>query len=113
MFGPDLRFPKRIGKKGKREGEFLNPITFVHGPGDRLYVSDFKNHRVQVFDSKGNFLFLFGEEGDGSGQFKYPVGLAFDSTGRLFVADRNNHRVQVFTVDGQPLDLFGKFGHGE
>ena len=41
----------------------------------RLYVSDAKNHRVQVFDSTGRFQFEFGSYGSGEGEFDCLAGV--------------------------------------
>lgn len=65
------------------------------------------NHRVQVFDSEGNFLVRFGTRGTGDGQFAYPVGLAVDEAGLVYVADNFNHRVPVFRVDVDGDGLLG------
>jgi DNA-binding beta-propeller fold protein YncE len=65
----------------------------VHG--DEVYVTDFDNSRVEVFDRGGTFLRTWGFLGTGDGQFKMPAGVAVQGN-EVFVADRNNNRVQVF-----------------
>ena len=65
--------------------------------GELVYVSDFKNHRVQVFEKEtGTFVRSWGSEGAGPGQFRTPWGVAFSDEGQLWVCDYNNQRVQVF-----------------
>jgi len=61
-----------------------------------VYVADTYNHRMQKFDSDGNFLTMWGSSGVGEGQFYYPSGVAVDSAGNVYVADTYNHRIQKF-----------------
>ena len=67
---------------------------------NRLLVADSGNHRLQAFDSLGNFLSEFGSLGSGPGQFDNPQGLVVDSTGRVLVADGSNNRIVVLGFDG-------------
>ena len=62
----------------------------------RIYVADFENHRIQVFDSDGSLLCLFGSQGDAPGEFERPTDLAIGPEGRIFVVDFGNDRIQVF-----------------
>ena len=86
-----------------------------------VYVFDSRNHRVEKFDSAGNFLLMFGGEvnattkgnvclageacaagveGPGTGEFQRTSGeiIAVDSAGTVYVGDEN--RVQKFTPGG-------------
>ena len=45
---------------------------------NRILVADSGNHRLQAFDSLGNFLSEFGGLGSGPGQFNNPQGLAVE-----------------------------------
>ncbi|MBI3074420.1 MAG: hypothetical protein HYY84_20095 [Deltaproteobacteria bacterium] len=77
----------------------------------RLFVADYANHRVMVFNIDGGITngmaasYYLGAGTDFSNfqaatsqnGLRYPTDLAVDvSSGRLFVADSNNHRVLVF-----------------
>lgn len=55
------------------------------------------NHRIQVFDSNGNYLTQY--SGSGSGQLSFPHGLAVDSAGHVVIADRGNERFVVLNFD--------------
>jgi uncharacterized repeat protein (TIGR01451 family) len=63
---------------------------------DNIYVADTYNHRIQKFDSSGNFLTTWGALGSGNGQFNQSFGIAQDHTGNIYVSDAGNYRVQKF-----------------
>ena len=52
-----------------------------------LFVADRDNHRIQVFDASGNFLFKWGSSGSGDGQFNLPHGIAVGPGNYVYVAD--------------------------
>ena len=60
------------GTYGSGEGQFNKPRSiFVHEPSNGtavVYVSEWNNHRVQVFDLNGSFLRKFGNYGSSLGQ---------------------------------------------
>ena len=102
----------RFGKKGSGPGEFSVPRG-VAVAGDRVFVCDCDNHRVQVLTTELESVKQFGSRGTGDGQFKGPESIAVDSEGMLYVSDRGKDRVQVFTRDGQFVRSFGKKGSGQ
>jgi len=79
---------------------FNSPYAVACDPLGAVYVADARNHRVQKFSSRGEFITAWGTEGTGAGQFDEPAGLAVDSNGHVLVADRGNSRVLRFTASG-------------
>ena len=61
-----------------------------------MYITEWANHRVSVFQTSGEFVHSFGTEGSGRGELNSPYGLAVDKDGFVFVCDSNNNRIQVF-----------------
>jgi len=53
-------------------------------------VSDAGNHRIEVFGSAGNFLYLFG-----SGELERPMHIDVRD-GILYVVDFENNRIRKF-----------------
>ncbi len=94
-------------------GEFNRPRGIYADGSGKMYVVDTENHRIQVFDSEGKFLIMFGSYGSGDGQFNNPNGVAVDGSGKIYVADTVNHRVQAFDNEGNFLMKFGSYGSGE
>lgn len=78
-----------------------------------VYVADTWNHRVQKFDSDGNFLLKWGTKGYGDGQFHYPRGIAVDGLGNVYVVDAGNYRIQKFDSEGNFLAKWGTRGKGD
>jgi DNA-binding beta-propeller fold protein YncE len=78
----------------------------------RLYMPEAGNHRVNVFELGGKFLFDFGGLGNAPGHMNNPESAKFSSDGRLHVADLKNDRIQVFDADGKLLSSFGRPGSG-
>lgn len=93
------------GGKGSDNGKFADVYNVAVDHNDRVYVSDGGNHRIQVFDSEGNYLTQWGTKGSAPGQFNNPVGMAFDKVGNIYVADWYNHRIQKFSPGGPVLQV--------
>jgi len=100
-----------IGSSGSGNLQLDRPRGMAVGDNDRIFLADRDNHRIQCFDSQGNFIFTLGTFGTGKGEFNWPVDVAFDSKNqRILVADSYNHRFQAFDVDGTFLFSFGSKG---
>jgi hypothetical protein len=96
-------------RDGDRDGALTAPIGItVLGPSGEIAVTDQGNHRVQIFDSEGNYKRKFGTlcarqpDLDSDGQFNSPSGITSDAHGNLLVADYTN-RLQVFSSEGKHL----------
>lgn len=131
----------KAGSAGAGAGQFRRPEGLaVDSTGD-LYVVDHDNHRVQKFDSEGNFVLMFGGEvdkttsanictaasgdacgvgttGTATGQFSSwptePVGAQFMAVGpgdQIYVGDQN--RIQVFDANGVYQSQLGLPAEGE
>ena len=95
---------------GNRAGQFDRPagLCFNTHVG-HIIVADKDNHRIQVFDLSGRFLFKFGEKGNRAGQFCYPWDVeSCPSTQQIIVSDTRNRRIQLFSPYGQYLTHFSQ-----
>ena len=100
----------------------------LHGPrhiaifGDRLYIADVGNHRVQIFNisnpaspSYAGTIGVTGSSGSDNTHFNNPSGVAVDAN-YIYVADRWNHRVQIFNHSapyGYQGTIAGTYGPGD
>ena len=76
-----------------------------------VYVGEYSNHRIEVFDTSGNYLRTWGNYGNGNGQFYAPSGLA-NQAGQIYVADMGNDPIQVFDKNGNFVKKWGTRGVG-
>ncbi|CAH1244265.1 TRIM3 [Branchiostoma lanceolatum] len=90
----------RFGQKGSQQGQFNTPID-VAVRGDRLYVADTYNRRVQVFDLSGKFCHSLPTT-------ENPVSLAVQTDGTIVV----NSGKEVKKLSPS-LELLHKFPLGE
>jgi PKD repeat protein len=88
--------------------------------GNRLYVADADNHRIQIFDISNpaapayvSTLGTTGSPGSGNNQFDTPQGVAVDAN-YIYVADTENHRVQIFNRNtlAYVATIGGSYGTG-
>uniref|UniRef100_A0A0M3IUW6 RING finger protein nhl-1-like n=1 Tax=Ascaris lumbricoides TaxID=6252 RepID=A0A0M3IUW6_ASCLU len=116
VFDSNGQFVSKFGSMGPGPGQLHNPqFIAYHKQTQHLYVTDSSNHRdnhrVQVFDSNGQFVSKFGSMGPGPGQLHNPQFIAYHKqTQHLYVTDSSNHRVCVFDHNGNPVFQFGQEG---
>ena len=106
QFKPVLTF----GECGSANGMFQYPHGVAVSNRDEIAVADYRNHRVQIFNSNGDFIRSFGRQGNDQGEFNHPIGIAYDKDGNIFVADRNNHGIHIFSGEGRNKGMFGGKG---
>ncbi len=92
-----------FGDFGKAIGDLRAPHAAVAFSADarlrdRVFVTDSRNDRIQVFDRSGRATgMILGGKGAEDGKLDGPVGTAFDPRGRvLYVAEAGNRRVSAF-----------------
>ena len=69
-----------------------------------VYVVDYRNYRIAVFDREGNYLRSFGRRGSGPGEFQWIEIVQFD--GEIFTLwDANNQRMSRFHRNGTFLEV--------
>ena len=96
----------------QREGVLKQPRDLAIDADGNVYVADFGNDRIQVFDSTMKFVRQWGQRGKLPGEFNQPSGVAIGSDGNVYVADTWNQRIQVFRPDGEYLREWGGSFYG-
>lgn len=118
-----------FGAPGSGTGQFSEPQgVAVDQAANDVYVADAGNHRIEKFDTNGNFIAAWGWgvtdgkeqsevcakacqaglQGVEPGQFSRPIAIAVDnssdaSKGDVYVADEANDTVDKFESDGRYL----------
>ncbi len=85
-----------IGTPGTANDQFNGPLAVSFDRNGHVYIGDFLNNRVQVFDLQGNFVRSI------AGSFASVLDVAVaEGEDLLFVADFNS--VHAFDLQGNPL----------
>lgn len=100
-------FKNYIGKKGRGLGEVVGPQYMCQDDNGNIYVSDFGNSRIVVFDKDGNGTFTFGKKTAGFDGLKGPTGIAVCGDS-VFVADSITGAIYEFDLSGNYIDILVK-----
>ena len=73
-----------------------------------VFVSDYDNSQIHVFDVERKHVRTFGQRGNGEGQFRRPLGIDISTTGQVYVANQDNNCVSVFRDDGTFIRTIGQ-----
>jgi sugar lactone lactonase YvrE len=105
-------FVSMWGSFGKGNGRFdgQNDVDPFNG---RVYVADYANHRIQVFDTNGNYITKWGTYGEENGQIHKASALTVIPSGNIYLSDQFNYRIQEFTSNGTFVTAWGTQGEGD
>ena len=116
------------GIQGTGNGQFDQPWGLGVNSTGHIFVAEYWNHRVQVFDNSTshNFLSRIVDPGvrgytctntpgncDGNGELNQPMDIEFDSSNNIWVLDLGNQRIQKFYGNGTYITQFGSSGSGD
>ena len=95
-------FIMNVGKAGSGNGEFKEPcevaVDFYKEQGNKLYVLDRGNKRVQVFTSKGQFVKAFPLK-----ELNTPSSMTVDLEGNVWVSDIALNKIFKYNNNGKLL----------
>ncbi|KAI6649670.1 E3 ubiquitin-protein ligase TRIM71-like [Oopsacas minuta] len=91
----------------KAPGELNCPSGIaIHYQTGNIYIADCGNHRIQVFSSNGDYLFMFSEK------MNLPVGICI-SQNNVFVTQWSYHCINTYELEGKFIKSVGSQGNGE
>ena len=89
-----------FGRYGKEPGNLHEPVDLtMNTNADKLFVTEFKNNRVQVFTLDGQFIQIFGVFPN-TVELENPVGIFYAPDGHVLVSSYGTDGVLVFEADG-------------
>ena len=99
-----------VCEKGSQMG-----VTVDNKTGN-IYVADYANQCVKVFESSGKILFKFGDSDD-EGKMSYPRRLVI-SGDRILISndyflENSTHNILVYQLNGCFVSKIGKYGKGK
>ena len=108
VFTLDGQLIRTIGSYGSGPGQFSGPCAVAFAPdedGD-MYVADYHNSRIQVFNANGVYQSEFGK-----GQVGSPTDIICTTDRHVLVADFTNSCVVIFNTMGQLIHSFQVGSH--
>ena len=86
----------KFGRLGSEIGQFNTPHGFCLGLQEEVFIADTHNHRIQVFEKNGTFVYQFGTAGKGQGEIWYPRKIAvIKSNGNFVICDRGKKAIKI------------------
>ncbi|MFC1529136.1 6-bladed beta-propeller [Gemmatimonadota bacterium] len=85
------------------ESLLFRPNDFMSGESGEVFVLDYSNSRIAVFDQNGAYIRSFGRDGQGPGEFSSMSNLLVHD-GVVSVYDRSLRRRTRYDIDGNLLD---------
>lgn len=116
-YTPDGLLVKSWGEPGIDPGQFIRPHNIAIDRDGRVLVADRECHRIQIFDSDGNYISMWNN-------IHRPDGMTVGPDGNIYVGELNGmdgvddapglgHRVSIISPIGELLARFGHTEEGE
>ena len=102
-FDPESERVWEWGRQGPNEGEFVEP-TGLDVSGDRVYVADTGNNRIQIFDLTGKFIQQWPVPEWNSYPWQYPDVVFEPVEKKLYVTNPQSREILVFDATGNRLE---------
>ena len=100
-----------FGKEGLGSGSFKYPLGIDISDDRKVFIADSGNHRIQVFDLNGKYLYKFDVKSESMTHGSDPVDIIASKIKEyLYVADNENHNIKVYNRKGELQFKWGRFG---
>jgi len=87
--------------EGREEYMFSRIRSIAVDARERIYVLDYKEAHIKVFDKKGMYIRTIGRRGQGPGELGLPRNLIVTKKNEIMVEDTGNRALTFFTLDGE------------
>ncbi len=105
MYGEDIFSIEEelsIGAEKEKDEYMFSLIRDIDVDNEgRIYVLDFKEAHVKVFDNKGEYIKTIGKKGQGPGELENPLSMSITGQNEIMVNDPRNRRLAFFTIKGE------------
>ncbi len=92
--------------EGPEEYMLNRPFDVKAADDGTIFVFDWGDVCIKVYDKDGKYLRTVGQRGQGPGDFGGPIYMALSSDGKIFVMDSRLRRISVFNMTGEYLRGF-------
>jgi hypothetical protein len=107
LYGKEIFSIEEELKIGEAEGDenymFSQIRNIAIDKNENIYVADYKETNVKVFDKNGEFLRVFGKEGQGPGEIGRISSIQITAKNELLINDSRNRRILYFSLEGKFL----------
>jgi hypothetical protein len=101
-----------LGNLGNGDFQFDTPTDVDATNGLKIYVADYHNHRIQIFDRRNQYLSTIRNSGQfGSGDLYAPKKLCVNNRGEIFFFDDNSRYIVKYNSRGQYDQVFTSLGN--
>ena len=123
-----LQYSHTIGRSEFAGPGFRNPVAFVRGEGDLIYVVNRSyeyrpdGKRITICTIDEDFIGEFARGSTGTGETEasgedgsliWPTSIALDKDQNVYVSDEWLNRISIFTKDGDWIGKWGTPGDGD
>lgn len=96
-----------IGGKGSGDYQFSKPVDVDATNGLKIFVTDYNNRRVQVFDRRGQYLSsIAGRSSFNGDRVLEPTQISVNRLGEVFFVDEYSNHILHYSMDYNLLDEF-------
>lgn len=107
VFTPKYVEEWSVGGENDPQGELVNrPFEVRIGTDGLVYILDWGDTCIRIFDAKGKFVRQVGRKGQGPGEIDTPAYLDVTPAGEITILDSRNMRISRFAKDGTFLKSF-------
>ncbi|MFQ5721131.1 MAG: 6-bladed beta-propeller [Candidatus Aminicenantales bacterium] len=92
-----------LGESDNPDESFSEVNAFAVDDKGNIYVVDFKEAVVKVFNTSGQFKLKFAQKGQGPGELNMPSGILITPQNELMIEDTMNRRLAFFSLEGKFL----------
>ncbi|MCJ7580991.1 MAG: 6-bladed beta-propeller [Candidatus Aminicenantes bacterium] len=85
---------------------FVRPTLSLVDDDENIYITDYQDQDIKIFDPRGKLIKTIGAKGDGPGEFRGILSVAVTEGGGLVVLDGAARRTSFFDSSGQFLRSF-------
>lgn len=103
----DLAVEYSIGEDTGAGEALLNRPIFLQIDGqENLYVMDWGDTDIKVFNQAGEHTRTIGKKGQGPGEFNIPADVRIGEDGRIFLLDGRQNRMSILNQEGSYISGF-------
>lgn len=114
VYGRNLEFLERWGKRGKKIGQFDAPHGIALLKNGNLVVADGNNMRLMAMKGRDKVAWVVGSPPrqmfEKKRSFGLPGGIALDKDDYIYVADPMRHTIHIYSDKGKKIAEYGEMG---